>query len=116
MEQCNAMQAHRNQMMVDMRAQDTALTEQVAQMNNAAEGRKLNLLAALVTRMAEQRIAKNAQMATMSDTMMNHMMQHMNRGRESMQGCPMMRETNMNGMNGMNGMNNNSARPVEGQK
>ena len=113
MEQCKEMQAHKKQMMADMKTEDTALSEQVAQMNSAADDKKLALLAALVTRMAEQRIAKNAHMAAMGDKMMKHMMQHMQMGKESMQGCPMMKEM---GMHDMKGMDDKSAAPVKGQK
>lgn len=113
MEQCKEMQAHKTQMMADMKAQDTALTEQVAQMNNAADDKKLGLLAAVVTRMAEQRIAMSAHMATMSDKMMKHMMQHMEMGKESMPGCPMMKGM---GMNDMKGMDDKNGEPGKVQK
>jgi hypothetical protein len=113
MEQCKAMQAHKQQMMADMKAQDTALSEQVAQMNSTTDDKKLGLLAALVTRMAEQRIARDTHMAAMSDEMMKHMMQHMQMGKESMQGCPMMKGM---GMNDMKGMDDKSSDPAKGQK
>lgn len=105
MEQCKEMQAHKQQMMADTKAQDMALSKQVAQMNSAADDKKLGLLAALITRMAEQRIAMDAHMATMSDKRMKHMMQHMQMGKESMQGCPMMK-----------GMDDKSSEPAKGQK
>jgi hypothetical protein len=124
LEQCKALQAQRQQMMTDMKAQDTALAEQVAQMNSATADKKLGILAALVTRMADERIANDASMAKMSDAMTAHMMQHMEMGRGSMQGCPMMKGMGMNGMNGMNGMGKNGMQgmgdktsdPVKAQK
>ena len=113
LEQCKEMQAHKKQMMADTKSEDTALSEQVAQMNSAADNKKVALLAALVTRMAEQRIAKHAHMATMDDKMMKHMMQHMQMGKDSMQACPMMKEMSMNEMKGMD---DKSAAPVKNQK
>jgi hypothetical protein len=90
MEQCKEMQEHKRQMMIDMKAQDQALSEQVVQMNSADAGQKLGHVVAIVTRMVEQRIAMHAHMAVMGDRMMGHMMQHMQMGKESLQACPMM--------------------------
>ena len=120
-EQCKSLQAHKQQMLAETKAQDAALSEQVAQMNSAADDKKLGLLAALVTRMAEQRIARNAHMATMSDDMMKHMVKHMQAGKESMQECPMMSGTGMidmkaTGTNGLKGTDSTTGEPVKVQK
>ena len=48
-------------------------------------------MAAVITRMVEQRIAMDARMAKMQEEMMQHMMQHMQMGKESMSQCPMMK-------------------------
>ncbi len=90
MEQCTEMQASKARMMADMKVQNADLSERIAQMNSSSDDKKLGLLAALVSRMAEQRIARDAHMEVASATMMKHMMQHMNAGKDSMQGCPMM--------------------------
>jgi hypothetical protein len=66
-------------MWTDMKAQDAALTKQVAKMNSAPEDKKITLMAALITRMAEQRAATNVRMEKMQEDTMQHMMQ-----------CPMM--------------------------
>ena len=91
MKQCQAMMEQKKKMMADMKAQDTELTAQVAKMNSAPEDKKLDLVAAVVTQMVEQRTAMNARMAKMKDEMMNHMMEHMQMGKESMAQCPMMK-------------------------
>ena len=91
MERCQAMKEQKQKMMEDMKAQDAELTEQVAKMNSAPEGKKMRLMAAVITRMVEQRIAMDARMAKMQDEMMQHMMQHMQMGKDSMMQCPMMK-------------------------
>lgn len=96
MQRCQAMKEHKEKMMTDMRAQDAELTEQVAKMNRAPLDKKTDLMAAVLTQMVEQRMAMNAGMAKMQDGMMQHTMQHMQMGKESMAQCPMMK-----GMKGM---------------
>lgn len=91
MERCQAMKEQKQKMMADMKAQDAELTEQVAKMNSAPEGKKMTLMAAIVTRMVEQRSAMNARMGKMQEEMLQHMMQHMQMGKESMSQCPMMK-------------------------
>ena len=97
MERCQAMMAQKQKMMADMKAQDAELTEQVAQMNSAPQDKKINLMAAVLTRMVEQRTNMNMRMEKMQEAMMQHMMQHMQMGKDSMSQCPMMQ-----GMMGMN--------------
>ena len=111
MESCQEMMQQRQKMMEDMKAQDAELTEQVAKMNRAPENQKLGLMAAVLTRMVEQRTAMNVQMEKMQARMMQHMMEHMQMGKESMAQCPMMKGMNdmkdmkdMKGMKGMKGM------------
>jgi len=91
MEGCEDMKAQRDKMMAEMKAQDAELTAQVAKMNSAPDSKKLDLIAAVVTRMAEQRTAMHARMETMHAGMMGHMMQHMQMGKDSMAQCPMMK-------------------------
>jgi len=92
MERCQAMKEQKETMMAEMKAQDAELTAQVAKMNSAPEDQKLDLIAAVVTRMVEQRTAMNVRMAKMQE----EMMQHMQMGKESLSQCPMMK-----GMKGM---------------
>ena len=96
MERCQAMMAEKQKLMADVKAQDAELTEQVAKMNSAPQDKKMSLMAAIITRMVEQRTAMNARMAKMQEKMMKHMMEHMQMGKESMSQCPMMK-----GMKGM---------------
>ena len=96
MERCQEMKEQKQKMMADMKTQDAELTAQIAKMNSAPEGKKMSLMAAVITHMVEQRIAMDARMAKMQEEMMQHMMQHMQMGKESMAQCPM-----MNGMKGM---------------
>lgn len=90
MERCQAMMAQKQKMMADMKAQDAELTEQVAQMNSAPQDKKINLMAAVLTRMVEQRTNMNMRREKMQEAMMQHMMQHMQMGKDSMSQCPMM--------------------------
>jgi len=96
MEGCKEMKAQKQKMKEDMKAQNTELTEHVAKMNSAPEDKKMNIMAAVVSHMVEQRIAMDARKAKMDEQMMKHMMQHMQMGKESMSQCPMMK-----GMKGM---------------
>jgi hypothetical protein len=91
------MKEQKEKMMADMKAQDADLTEQVAKMNSAPKDKKIDLMAAVVTRMVEQRTAMNVRKEKMQGEMMKHMMQQMQMGKESMEQCPMMK-----GMKAMN--------------
>lgn len=87
MENCQAMQEQKQKMLDGMKAQDTELTAQLAKMNAAPDDKKIGMIATIVTRMVEQRIAMDAQKAKMEDMMMQHMqmmMQHMRMGKEAM--------------------------------
>lgn len=90
MERCQAMMEKKQKMMAKIKEQDTALAAQVVSMNSAPKGEKLDLLAAVVTRMVEQQTAMHARKAKMDKKMMKHMMGHMQMGKESMSQCPMM--------------------------
>jgi hypothetical protein len=96
MERCREMKEQKQKMKEDMKAQDAELTEQIAKMNSAPKDKKMSLMAAVITRMVEQRIIMDARKAKMEEEMMKHMMQHMQMGKESMSQCPMMKE--MKGM------------------
>ena len=91
MECCQKMKEHKEKMAAEMKAEDAELTAQVAAMNSAPEGNKPGLMAAIVTTMLEQRIARDAHKAKMEDEMMEHMMQHM-QNKDGMAACPMMKD------------------------
>ncbi len=92
MEGCQEMKAAKKSMKQDMQAQNDALIEQLAAMNRAPESAKMGLMAAVVTKMAEQKMTMDARKAKMEEEMMKHMMLHMQMGKESMAQCPMMKE------------------------
>jgi hypothetical protein len=104
MQCCQAMKEQKEKMMADMKAQDAELTAQIAKMNSAPDDKKVDLIAAVVTRMVEQRIAMDARMAKIQE----EMMQHMQMGKESMSQCPMMK--------GMKGMDEKPGAGQEEQK
>ena len=91
MKRCQEMKQQKQDMKDDIKAQDAQLTEQLANMNRAPEDQKTDLMAAVLTHMVEQRIAMDARKAQMEEAMMQHMMLHMQMGKESMSQCPMMK-------------------------
>ncbi len=80
MDRCQAM-------MTEMKAQDAELATQIAAMNSATPEAKVDLMAAIITKMAQQRTAMNTRMAEMH----MDMMQHMPMGKGSMSHPPMMK-------------------------
>ncbi len=99
MDRCMEMKQQKQKMMEDMKAQDTELTAQLTRMNSTTAKEKMPLMAAIITTMVEQRIARDARKAKMEEEMMQHMMQHMQMGKDSMAQCPMMKD--MKVMKGM---------------
>ena len=95
MERCQEMKEQKQKMKEDMKAQDAELTEHVAKMNSAPEDKKISLMAAVITRMVEQRISMDARKAKMEEEMMQHMMRHMQMGKESMSKCLLKRMKGM---------------------
>lgn len=91
---CQEMKEQKEKMMEEMKAQDADLAADVARMNSAPADKKLDLIAAVVTHMVEQRIAMNERMEKRQAAMMKHMMQHMQMGKDSMSKCPMMKGMN----------------------
>jgi len=102
MEDCKKRMQERKAMMAEMAAQDTALSQQVAKLNSAPEDQKLDLIAATLTRLVEQRVAMAPRMEQMHSEMMQHMMEHMQMGKDSMEKCPMIK--GMKDMKDMKGM------------
>jgi hypothetical protein len=105
---CQKMKEQKQKMKEDMMAQGAQLTEQIAEMNRAPANKKMDLMAAILTRLEEQKIAMDARKAKMEEAMMQHMMQHMQMGKDSMAQCPMMK--------GMKGMDEKSVDAQEEQK
>ena len=95
---CEAMKAQKQKMQADMKAQDTQLLGEITQLKSAPDKQKVNLMAGVLSRMVDQRIAMDERKAQMEQQMMQHMMQHMQMGKKSMAGCPMMKGPMMHGM------------------
>jgi hypothetical protein len=90
----------RRAMMADMKTQDAQLTEQITAMNSAPEGKKLDLMATIVTQMATQRTSMNARMGKMQEEMMDMSMDKDSTSQDSM----------------MKGMQDKSGNALEDQK
>lgn len=91
------MMAEHDRKMAKMTAMDAQLDELVTKMNAAADNRKVDAVAAVVTELVAQRKDMRQQMMAGPHDMMKHMMKHM--PMETMKGmaeCPMMK-----GMDGM---------------
>ncbi len=88
---CKEMKEARTKLRDDAKAQDALLTQELAAMNGAPDDKKVGLMAALLTRVIEQRIAMDTRRTKMEDGMMHHMMQHIQTGKDSMPRCPMMK-------------------------
>jgi septal ring factor EnvC (AmiA/AmiB activator) len=93
---CQAMMAGHEKMMADLKANDQRLDELVATMNAASGTEKMAATARVVTEKVTQDRAMRDGMMKMQHDMMGHMMEHMQAGKESMAGCPMMKQ--MSGM------------------
>lgn len=92
MDQCKSMMESRQKMNAEMKAMDAELDQLVAEMNAAPADRKPEVTAAVVTKMAEQRRVRREKTEAMQMNMMQHMMSHMQMGKDSMGKCPMMKE------------------------
>lgn len=90
MEHCRAMKEQKQKLQSDLDSQAIQLRDQIEKMNRAPREEKVELLAAVVTDMAEQQANMNARKSKLMDGMMTHMMEHMQMGKDSMAQCPMM--------------------------
>lgn len=70
---CQKMEAQKQKMKEDMAAQSAQLTEQIAEMNRAPADQKMDLMAAILTRMEAQKITMDARKAKMEEAIMQHM-------------------------------------------
>ena len=90
LERCQELMKQKQKMIDDMKAQDAELTAHVAKMNSAPKGKKIRLMAAVITSLVEQRTAMHVRMENMQEKMMQHMMEHVQMGKDSLAKCPMM--------------------------
>ena len=88
---CGAMKTQMGKMKADVKAQDDELTKHIAKMNAAPDDKKMELMAAVITHMAEDRVVMNANMDILHMAMRQHIMQHMSMSKESIAGCHMMK-------------------------
>jgi hypothetical protein len=93
---CQTMMAERETMMTAMKAADQRLDDLVARMNTAAGMEKMAATANVVTEMVTERRTMRDGMLKMQESMMSHMMEHVQAGTGSMAMCPMMKQ--MGGM------------------
>ncbi len=92
MQQCESMMAMHQKIQINMKAMDEELEKLVAAMNKAPEGnKKMDAMAAVLTKMLEQRKAMREEMMNMQVQDMQHMGEHIQMGQNSMATCPMMK-------------------------
>ncbi|NQV34620.1 MAG: hypothetical protein HQ515_18145 [Phycisphaeraceae bacterium] len=87
MKSCQAMTAEKQKLAKDLKAQDSELNRQVARMNRAPANKKVDLMAAIITRLVTQRTVMNARQARLQEGMMQHVAQHIQMGKESLSQC-----------------------------
>jgi hypothetical protein len=92
-----AMMQQHHAMMADMKTQDAEIAAQLAKMNSAPADKKLDLLAALVTRLVEQRTAMNARMGMMQGEIMKCTMPDMAMGTPSAMNPPAGKDLGLGG-------------------
>ncbi len=91
MEQCQEMKHQKMKLNADIKVQDVQLAEQLAAMNRAPKDQKIDLMAAVLNHLVNERIVLDARKIKMEDAMMQHMVRHMEMGMASMSSCPMMK-------------------------
>lgn len=91
MESCRTMMEQKQEMMMEMKAQDAKLAKMAADMKEASGDKKVEMMSSLLASMVEQQAAMHQRMEAAQGKMMGHMMEHMEMGKESMAGCPMMK-------------------------
>jgi len=87
MKSCQAITAEKQKLTKDIQAQDAELTKLVARMNSAPANRKMDRMAAIITKLVTQRTVMNVRQAKMQEGIMQHMIQHIQLGKESLAQC-----------------------------
>lgn len=88
---CATMKTHIGKVKAEVKTQDDELTKHVAKMNSAPAEQKMEIMAAVVTHMAEDRIVLNEHTDILNIALRQHLMQHMSMSKESITGCSMMK-------------------------
>lgn len=95
MAHCMEMMQKHDQMQAEIKAQDARVDDLVAKMNTSTGGERVEAMAAVITELSVQRKVRQGKMAAMQADMMQHMMEHMQMGKQSMSMCPMMKGMQM---------------------
>jgi hypothetical protein len=90
-DRCQELQEQKQRLTDDIQAQDAELCAQLAKMNYARKDEKVDAMAAVITYMVEQRIVMDARRTKLERDLLKHAVQHIERAKESMSQCPMMR-------------------------
>ena len=90
MAHCMEMMKKRETMKSDMKTMDDKLAGLVATMNTASDTDKSAAIVAVINEMTAQRKKSMGMMSNMQSGMMQHTMEHMQKGKQSMMMCPMM--------------------------
>lgn len=93
MNQCTKIQAHRQHIAEDLKAEDDELAARVVQLNAAPADKKTAELSVIVTRLVEQRTATHARQSQTEQEMMQHLLQHLQMGKSSLASCPLLKST-----------------------
>ena len=91
MAHCMEMMQKHDQMQAEIKAQDARIDDLVTKMNTSTGGERVEAMAAVITELSAQRKVRQGKMAAMQADMMQHMMEHMQMGKQSMSMCPMMK-------------------------
>lgn len=90
-ERCQAMMDVQRDMRSEMKTNDAELDQLLAAMNKAKGKHKVDAMAAVINKMAEQRNEMQQRMLAMHSRMMQQMMAGPTNGASSLQSCPMMK-------------------------
>ena len=95
MAQCKEMMQKKEQMQADFKEQDAKVDDLVTKMNTSTGADRVEAMAAVVTELSVQRKVRQEKMTAMQADLMQHMMEHMQMGKQSMSMCPMMNAMKM---------------------
>ena len=93
MNQCTKLQAHRQHIAEDLKAEDEELAARVVQLNAAPADTKITELSVIVTRLVAQRTVTHARQSQIEQEMMQHLLHHLQMGKSSLAACPLLKST-----------------------
>ncbi|MCW3052856.1 MAG: hypothetical protein JWN14_2026 [Chthonomonadales bacterium] len=95
MAHCKEMMQKKARMQADFKEQDARVDALVTKMNTSTGAERVEAMAAVITELSAQRKNRQEKTAAMEAEMMQHMMEHMQMGKQSMAMCPMMQAMQM---------------------